>query len=253
MNREEWKKKILERIESAAGERRLLYYDELLVLSGDGNPDRPELYEILGEINNERQDGLKPSAIVVSKEMGMPGAGFYREFMPEAGTNVFKFFAGEAKKVFQHYAPDAPKNYGVLIDADNVASKNVADFLRKQSRFPIVLRACGIADKWEWGIKLINESFSQCDPQYYSVPAPAGTKKHQKQHDAADFFLSMTGAVMMEKTYDKRLLDEIYIMSGDKDFAYLRKFINGYRVDVLCFNNRMEKVPCAGKGKKRII
>ncbi|MGI9298027.1 MAG: hypothetical protein ACR2QC_09025 [Gammaproteobacteria bacterium] len=253
MNREEWKKRILEKIGDAARERRLLNYEDVLLLkSGVGDDDRRDLYEILGEINRESEEGLLLSALIVDRNTGMPGPGFFREFMPDSAANSFKFFAWEAKRIFNHHGAGVLVNYGVLVDADQTSAQNVANFLQKQKHLPVVCQACGKKSEEEWNmtpIRLVCKS--QRVPNYYKVPASLGGNR--KQHDAADFFLSMAGAVMMERTYANFLLDEIYIMSGDKDFAYLRKFVADYRIKVRCFNNQIREIRCGGKGRDRIF
>lgn len=270
MNGKEWKVKILENIKSAACDGCLLFYDELLALLGDDKTDerRRELYGILGELNRENEDGLNLSALVVDRNTGMPGPGFFREFMSKSEEgNTFLFFAGEVRKIFaRHRRASTAVHYGVLIDADQVNAAKVRDFFLQKERgnYPIVCRACGIKGKKEWNMEPLERLCAdRCKPDYYSVPAPtkqrdvgqrrqrrgANQKRPNKQSDAADFFLSMIGAVMMEKTYARCLLDKMYIISGDRDFAYLQKFMRSYGIDVQCVDNQLQEVECAGKIK----
>lgn len=237
------KQKILNQIQVAAGKGRLLFYEDLLkhVLPHCESPTeddaRRKLYGILDDINNEDENSLLPSALVIDRNTGMPGPGFFRKFggRRNLNSNAFGSFVGEAKKVFNHYQiHETPKNYGVLIDADQTNATNVNNFLqREHADIPAVIcRARGQKAKWN------TSPLKKHNIEFHSVPT---TEQHKR--DAADFFLSMEGAVMAHKTHGDRLLDLIYIISGDKDLSHLQTFIDSCNITTDRRDNNFNKLP----------
>ena len=234
MNREEWKKKILERIESAARDGRLLRYEDLLALAGDGNPDRPELYKILDEINGGIR-GCAPSAIVIDEYLGMPGAGFFRKQRERGGRSSqesFPLFARLARQVFKVYK--ARENYGLLIDADQVGAETVSGIVGKYEKF-IVCRAFGNDPKW--GKKRL---FKKYEIDFYPTPEEEYKKAKLGIGSATDFRLYAQAVRLVREIHDMRILDVLYIVSCDKGFKHLAETVKEDGIIVKWLDNKGE-------------
>ncbi len=103
---------IYERLKEVARRKVIVYYHEIAPLAGldMSNPaHRNEIADILGEIS--RYDVMKGrpmlSAVVVLKETGMPGKGFFtlaRELKRFKGTDQNAFFVSELGQVHSTWA-----------------------------------------------------------------------------------------------------------------------------------------------------
>ena len=84
------RERVKEKIEAAARNGHLLYYEDLLSSDmGDDDDDRRRtLYAILDKLNNEEhaKSGVWLSSIVVGKDIGMPGEGFFRKYRQRFGV-----------------------------------------------------------------------------------------------------------------------------------------------------------------------
>lgn len=233
MTPEAWKKKILEKINFAAREGCFLYYEELLALSDDDKPDRRELYDILDSINGDIR-GCVPSALVIDENLGMPGSGFFRKQRERGGRRTeenFPFFARLAREVFRFYR--APENYGVLVDADHVSAKAVANLLRKDNKY-IVCRAYG--NNAEWGNKFLKEKYPVVE--FFHTP-----EQEQSIKSATDFRLYAQGLRLVREIHDKRILDILYVMSCDKGFKHFTDAVKKDGVDVVWLDNHGKSHP----------
>ena len=240
------KQKIYEELEKAAHSGSFLFYKDLW--PADENA-RKDLYRLLGEINDENQDGLNITALVVNKRTGMPGPGFFRgiEKKTEAlipPEKIYAVFCGEVRKIFRHY--NAPEKYGVLIDADNCGDfSQIEKFLQRDipdKQDAVVCCVCGKDDKDEH----VLSPLSRHCPEFLSI-----RENLRYSNNAADFALSMQGAVMLSTPSIYGIIDVLLAYSGDYNLGHLEIFAKRNQAKFRQFNNRGEEFSLVEKNNRR--
>ena len=243
------REQIEEKLAAAAKGGYFLFYEDLLTEdAADDYQSRQALYRLLGEINDESQGRLNPTALVIDARTGMPGPGFFRGLQkknkkPISPERIYKTFRGEVREIFNEY--DAPDQFGVLIDADNHAnSTKVEEFLKTEipgGRDAIVCCACGKDEQWDMS------PLERHHPEsFLRIREDLRNKKN-----AADFALSMRGAVMLSTPNIRGIIDVVLVYSGDSDLSHLENFARLYKVEFRQFNNQGERVPLVKQSKRR--
>ena len=238
-------KQIKDELEKAARAGHLLYYEELLPLlppEYDEAVGRPVLYQILDDINEEEhaKNGVWLSSIVVGKNIGMPGEGFFRKYHKRfphhlVGLPPFVAFSLLAREIFRKYRPAGGSlNYGILIDADNGVGCNVVDGLLQKHQNFIVRHAFGNNEKWCEKLRQNRRiDFSHTPPEW-------------RIKNATDFRLyTDTLLRVIRKSHDKRLIDVLYIISSDNGFKYLVDTAKKDQIRILWRDNKGGRHPKA--------
>ena len=243
------REQIEEKLAAAAKGGYFLFYEDLLTEdAADDYQSRQALYRILGEIDNENQDGINLTALVVDRRSGMPGPGFFRGLQKKSKKaispkRIYKTFRGEVRKIFKEH--NAPEQFGVLVDADNHAnSAKVEEFLKTEipgGRDAIVCCACGKDDQWD---------MSPLE-RHHPEPFLRIREDLRGKKNAADFALSMRGAVMLSTPNIRGIIDVVLVYSGDSDLSHLENFARPYKVEFRQFNNQGERVHLVKQSKRR--
>ena len=237
--------RVKEKIEATARNGHLLYYEDLLLSDmGDDDDDRRRtLYAILDKLNNEEhaKSGVWLSSIVVGKDIGMPGEGFFRKYRQRFGvfavdkSENFVLFAQLARQVFRHY--NAADDYGILIDADNVAvaatGKILQNLLQVENGRLIVCRAFG--NNAEWGNKLRKN---------YGIDFFHTPPKEHEIKNATDFRLYVEATLrVIRGTHHGRLINILYLMSCDRGFKHLADTAKKDGIEVRWLDNKGKSHP----------
>ena len=247
MDKEKWKQAVKQKIEEAAKSGCLLYYDELLPsemeisMEISKGEERARLYPVLDEINDEswEKEQILLSALVIGKEIGMPGEGFFRKnkeknrFLAQFSLeNRFTVFAREARKAISRY--NKTKNNGVIIDADQVGGDTAARLLDKIN-LPVVCRAYGNDANW------LAKKRKRLGVDFFHTPEKEYRKNELDIKNATDFRLYAQTVVAVREIHNKRLIDDLYIISCDKGFKHLVDTVREDGVEVEWLDNQGEK------------
>ena len=240
------REEIEEKLAAAAKGGYFLFYEDLL--TKDTTDSRRALYCLLGKINDENQDGLNITALVIDRRTGMPGPGFFRglvagktkaDIPPE---KVYTVFCGEIRRIFRHY--NAPEKFGALIDADNCGNfAQVEEFLQRDipnKRDAVICWVCGKDNQRDMS------PLKRHNPEFLSIRENLRDSKN-----AADFVLSMQGAVMLSTPNIHGVIDVLLVYSGDYDLGHLEIFAKRNQSKFRQFNNRGEEFSPIGKGKRQ--
>ena len=244
------REEIEEKLAAAAKGGHFLFYEDLLTKDAANDyQSRQALYRLLGEINDQNQEGLNITALVVDERTGMPGPGFFRGLQknqkPSSPQEIHAVFCGEVWRIFDRYrTPDAPRNFAVLIDADNCGNfAKVEESLKKEipgGRDAAVCCACGKDKRDMTPLK-----------RHHPHPFIQIKENLRDKSNAADFALSMQGAVMLSKPLTRGIIDVVLVYSGDSDLSHLVNFASPYKVEFRQFNNQGERVPLVKQSKLR--
>ena len=234
--------RVKEKIEAAARDGHLLYYEDLLLSDmGDDDDDRRRtLYAILDKINDEEhtKSGVWLSSIIVGESIGMPGEGFFRKYRQRFGAFIsdksdnFVLFARLARKVFRHYR--AADNYGILIDADHVGVDVAETILTRNQNF-VARRAFGNQQEFGKKWRRLRSNFGA---EFYPTPKTEYEKNQHGIKNATDFRLYKQGVRITREIHLKRLIDVLYILSCDKGFKHLADTIKDDGVEVQWLDNK---------------